>query len=50
MKPPKSTISQITSKRPVRGRYRLADLIRRMPKSHRTREVDAGKTVGKEVW
>ncbi|HPC93690.1 MAG TPA: AbrB/MazE/SpoVT family DNA-binding domain-containing protein [Sedimentisphaerales bacterium] len=34
----------------VRGKHRLADLVRRIPKGHDTREIDWGAPVGREVW
>lgn len=43
-------ISLIPVKRPIRGRYNIDELARKMPKGTKTREVDTGKPVGKEVW
>ncbi|NCO41777.1 MAG: transcriptional regulator/antitoxin, MazE [Armatimonadetes bacterium CG2_30_66_41] len=34
----------------IRGRYRLSELLARMPKGHRVEEVDWGPPVGKEEW
>lgn len=34
----------------VRGRYRLRDLVTRIPKNYRAEEVDWGSPVGKEAW
>jgi len=34
----------------VRGRYKLNDLIARIPKGYRAEEVDWGNPVGKEAW
>lgn len=34
----------------VRGRYKLKDLVAKMPKKYKTREEDWGRPVGKEVW
>jgi antitoxin MazE len=34
----------------VRGRYKLKDLIARIPKGYRAEEVDWGSPVGKEAW
>lgn len=34
----------------TRGKYRLADLMARMPAHYRPGEEDWGKPVGKEVW
>ena len=36
--------------RRVRGRHDLSDLVRRLPKGHRAREVDWGAPAGREVW
>jgi antitoxin MazE len=36
--------------RRVRGRYSLPDLVARIPKGHRTREINWGPAVGKESW
>ena len=34
----------------LRGRYRLKDLVARIPKGYRAEEVDWGAAVGKEAW
>ena len=34
----------------IRGRYRLEELVARIPKDHETGEVDWGKPAGREVW
>ena len=34
----------------VRGKHNLRDLVARIPKDYKTREVDWGKPVGQEVW
>jgi antitoxin MazE len=34
----------------VRGKYRLKDLIAKMPQSYSPHEEDWGRPVGKEVW
>ena len=34
----------------IRGKYRLKDLVARIPENYQTGEVDWGDTVGKEVW
>jgi antitoxin MazE len=34
----------------VRGRYKLKDLLRRIPRGVRTKEIDWGLPAGKEVW
>jgi len=36
--------------RRVHGRYRLEDLVRRMPEDYRPAEEDWGEPVGREVW
>ncbi len=36
--------------REIRGRYRLEDLVKRIPKEARPGETDWGKPVGKEEW
>ena len=34
----------------IRGRYRLEDLVARMPEDHEPSEEDWGAPVGREVW
>ncbi len=34
----------------VRGRYKLSELVAKIPKGHRAEEVDLGPPVGKESW
>jgi antitoxin MazE len=34
----------------VRGRYRLRDLVAKIPKGYAAEEVDWGMTMGKEAW
>lgn len=34
----------------IRGKYRLKDLVAKMPKDSKTGEIDWGKPAGKEVW
>ena len=34
----------------LRGRYKLKDLLSRIPKGYRAEEVDWGAPVGKEAW
>ena len=34
----------------VRGRYKLKELIAKIPKRHRAKELDWGGPVGKEAW
>jgi mRNA interferase MazF len=36
--------------RRIRGRYRLEDLVARVPDSYQGCEVDWGEPVGKEAW
>ena len=36
--------------RSVRGRYRIEDLVSRMPPDSETTEFEWGKAVGKELW
>jgi len=40
----------ITPSRRVRGKVSLKELVLRLPKNKRHREMDWGKPVGKEVW
>lgn len=40
----------IEAVKPQRGKYRLKDLVARMPKDYRAAEVEWGKPVGKEEW
>jgi antitoxin MazE len=40
----------ITPSRRVRGKVSLKELVLRIPKNKRHREVDWGKPTGKEVW
>jgi antitoxin MazE len=34
----------------IRGRYRIEDLVAKIPKDYSTGEVDWGKPVGREAW
>jgi antitoxin MazE len=34
----------------VRGKYRIEELVARMPETYEVEEVDWGKSEGKEVW
>ncbi len=34
----------------VRGRYRLKELVKKIPKGTRAEEADWGRPVGKEAW
>ena len=36
--------------RPVRGRYRIEDLVARMPEVHAVSEEPWGGAVGEEIW
>ena len=36
--------------RRVRGKYRLSELVARIPRHYRSEETDWGRPVGKEVW
>ena len=36
--------------RKVRGKYSLRELVARIPKDYRAREVDWGKPMGREAW
>jgi len=40
----------VTPVRRVRGGRDLRELVRRIPKDHKTEELDWGEPVGKEVW
>lgn len=40
----------VTPVRRVRGGHDLRQLVRRIPKGHKTEELDWGHPVGKEVW
>ena len=46
----KDGIIIVTPAKRIRGRYNLKDLVARIPESYKTREVDWGEPVGKEVW
>ncbi|MBK9708278.1 MAG: transcriptional regulator/antitoxin, MazE [Acidobacteria bacterium] len=41
---------QITIKKVVRPKYNLAEMVARMPRDYRAREVSLGKPVGREEW
>lgn len=38
------------SKRRIRGRHSLKDLVTRIPKGYKPGEVDWGEPTGKEIW
>ena len=40
----------IVPARRIRGRYRLEDLVSRIPADYEAEEVDWGEAVGREVW
>lgn len=40
----------VTPVRRVRGGHDLRDLVRRIPKGHKSRELDWGGPTGREVW
>lgn len=40
----------VTPAKKIRGKYRLKDLVERIPENYQTGEVDWGESVGKEVW
>ena len=40
----------IAPERRVRGKQRLQELVSRIPKNYKTKEVEWGKPVGKEAW
>lgn len=40
----------VTPARRIRGRYRLEDLVSRIPSDYEAGEVDWGKPAGREAW
>ncbi len=46
----KEGILIITPVRKIRDRYKIEDLIARIPEDHQPEEVDWGEPSGKEVW
>ena len=46
----KDGIMIVTPAKRIRGRHKLKDLVARIPENYKTREVDWGEPVGKEVW
>ena len=46
----KDGIMIVTPAKRIRGRQKLKDLVARIPENYKTREVDWGEPVGKEVW
>ena len=40
----------ITPAKKIRGRYKLEELVSRIPEEYQNVEIDWGKSVGKEVW
>lgn len=41
---------QITIKKVVKPKFNLAEMVARMPRDYKTREVSFGKPVGREEW
>ena len=41
---------QILVKKVISGKYNLAELVSRIPKGYKAREVNFGRPVGKEDW
>jgi antitoxin MazE len=46
----KDGIMIVTPAKKIRGRYKLKDLVARIPENYQTSEVDWGERVGKEAW
>ncbi|MBW1893595.1 MAG: AbrB/MazE/SpoVT family DNA-binding domain-containing protein [Deltaproteobacteria bacterium] len=46
----KSGVIVISPAKKIRGRYKLEELIARIPENYQNNEVGWGKPVGKEVW
>ena len=46
----KDGIMIVTPAQKIRGRYKLKDLVARIPENYQTSEVEWGEPVGKEVW
>jgi len=40
----------VTPAKKIRGRYKLKDLVARIPENYKTGEIDWGEPVGKEAW
>ena len=46
----KDGIMIVTPAKRIRGRYKLKDLVERIPENYQTSEVNWGEPVGKEAW
>ena len=46
----KDGIMIVTPAKRIRGRYKLKDLVGRIPENYQTSEVNWGEPVGKEAW
>ena len=46
----KEGLMVVTPAKRIRGRYRLEDIVARIPQNHPTEEIDWGDPVGREVW
>lgn len=46
----KDGIMIVTPAKRTRGRYKLKDLVERIPENYQTSEVNWGEPVGKEAW
>ena len=46
----KDGIMIVTPAQKIRGRYKLKDLVARIPENYQTSEVEWGEPVGKEAW
>ncbi|GAH22953.1 unnamed protein product, partial [marine sediment metagenome] len=40
----------IKSATQIRGKYKLKDLVAKIPAKYKPREEDWGKSMGKEIW
>lgn len=46
----KDGVLMITPIKKIRGKYRIEDLVARIPEDHESEEIDWGGPSGKEVW
>ena len=46
----KKGVIQIVHARKIRGRYKIEELVARIPEDYQNHEIDWGEPVGKEVW
>ncbi|SLM31858.1 conserved hypothetical protein [Desulfamplus magnetovallimortis] len=46
----KEGVIHIIPSKKIRGRYKLEDLVSRIPEEYQNFEIDWGKSAGKEVW